>query len=366
MTKAKPNRPEIKVGYRVGKLTVEAPTPDRKNGYTVWRCRCDCGNEILLDTRYLQRGTVRDCGCETKVKPGCRDITGLRFGKLIAEYPVEGGKRGRTLWHCRCDCGGEVIAPLQQLTAGYRKSCGCMSHPSIKNYKGKRFGMLTVLNYAGKWDGLHHWQCRCDCGKETVVGQTALQSGHTTSCGCQNRPPVEDITGQVFGRLTVLRQEEWKNGTSFWRCRCECGKETVVRYAYLLSGHTKSCGCLQAEIVYANMKFVDGTSVTALEKAGDRLIASNTSGHNGVYWSKTNSKWVAQITFKNKTYYLGSFTKIEDAVKERKKAEERIYGEFLEWYYETHRGKNHTRASNNPPSPKEELQEGGQAFEKAL
>lgn len=273
-------RPKIDIGCRVGQLTVEAPTDARKNGYTVWRCRCDCGGLIMLDTRSLQRGAVRDCGCLAKPKPGCRDITGLRFGKLTAEYPVEGGKYGRTLWHCRCDCGGEVDAPLQQLTAGYRKSCGCLSHPPVKDYRGRRFGMLTVLDYAGKWDGLHRWRCQCDCGRETVVGQTALQSGHT-----------------------------------------------------------KSCGCLQAETVFDNMRFIDGTSVTSLEKAGDRLISSNTSGHNGVYQNKASGKWVAQITFKGKTYYLGSFAKIEDAALERKKAEDRIYGEFLDWYYETHPGK---------------------------
>jgi hypothetical protein len=36
---------------------------------------------------------------------------------------------------------------------------------------------------------------------------------------------------------------------------------------------------------------------------------------------------------------LGSFRIIEDAVEARKKAEDRLYGEFLEWYYETHPGR---------------------------
>lgn len=52
--------PKITVGYRAGSLCVEAPTGQHKNGYTIWRCRCDCGGEILLDTRTLQRGTVTD------------------------------------------------------------------------------------------------------------------------------------------------------------------------------------------------------------------------------------------------------------------------------------------------------------------
>lgn len=45
---------KIKVGYRVGMLTVESKTDVRKSGYIVWKCRCDCGGEIELDTRCLQ------------------------------------------------------------------------------------------------------------------------------------------------------------------------------------------------------------------------------------------------------------------------------------------------------------------------
>ena len=56
-------RPKIGLGYRVAGLQVEEATGQRKNGYMIWRCRCGCGGEILLDTRCLQRGTVTDCGC---------------------------------------------------------------------------------------------------------------------------------------------------------------------------------------------------------------------------------------------------------------------------------------------------------------
>lgn len=87
------------------------------------------------------------------------------------------------------------------------------------------------------------------------------------------------------------------------------------------------------------MKFVDGTSVTLLEKADKRLVSTNSSGYNGVYLNRKTQKWVAQIGFKGKTYYLGSYGKIEDAVQARRKAENQIYGEFLEWYYKTHPNK---------------------------
>ena len=75
---------------------------------------------------------------------------------------------------------------------------------------------------------------------------------------------------------------------------------------------------------------MEGTSLTKLKaiKSG-RLIKSNTSGYNGVYFDKKRRLWIAQITFQGKTRYLGSFDRLMDAVKARQRGEE-IYDEFLE------------------------------------
>ena len=58
-----------------------------------------------------------------------------------------------------------------------------------------------------------------------------------------------DLTGLKFGKLTVLENvsEGRPKGTSYWRCSCECGKETVVRRTGLVLGRTRSCGCLRKE-----------------------------------------------------------------------------------------------------------------------
>lgn len=328
----------IAIGFRVGKLTVEKPTDQRKSGYMVWYCRCDCGGSVRLDTRTLQRGAVKNCGCE-KLRPHYRDISGMRFGKLVALEPV--GKTGgneSVIWRCRCDCGGEVEAPLKQLQSGYRKSCGCLSHPPLKAFEGRRFGFLTVLSYAGKDRGMHRWRCLCDCGKETVVGQSLLQRGKTKSCGCNGKPPPEDITGKKFGKLTVQAEAERRNGAAYWHCRCECGRETVVRYHYLITGHTKSCGCLQRSAFKENLKLVEGTSVAMLEAGKNRKIATNTSGYTGVYRNVKTDKWIAQITFKKRTYYLGSYETLEEAASARRTGEE-MHDMFLQWYYSEHPNK---------------------------
>lgn len=64
---------------------------------------------------------------------------------------------------------------------------------------------------------------------------------------------IQDLTGQKFGRLTVVCRAEDGNGKSpstkvRWLCRCECGNEIAVRHYALLRGNTKSCGCLSKEI----------------------------------------------------------------------------------------------------------------------
>ena len=62
-----------------------------------------------------------------------------------------------------------------------------------------------------------------------------------------------DLTGMRYGRLTVLNREgSWYNeygegGFPKWRCRCDCGRETVVIGRNLKSGMTRSCGCLKKE-----------------------------------------------------------------------------------------------------------------------
>ena len=62
-----------------------------------------------------------------------------------------------------------------------------------------------------------------------------------------------DLTGDTFGRLTVIRQYrritvDDKRTESIWLCRCSCGAEKIVRLKNLVSGGTRSCGCLAASI----------------------------------------------------------------------------------------------------------------------
>lgn len=75
-------------------------------------------------------------------------------------------------------------------------------------------------------------------------------------------PAKLELTGQIFGRLTVLKETARpitsKSGT-FWLCNCICGKSTSVDTRHLRQGNTLSCGCLQKERTSA-VKFKHGQS----------------------------------------------------------------------------------------------------------
>lgn len=56
-----------------------------------------------------------------------------------------------------------------------------------------------------------------------------------------------DLTGQRFGRLTVLGYHDKHNNMTRWKCLCDCGNETIVYGNNLRRGYTRSCGCYRHE-----------------------------------------------------------------------------------------------------------------------
>lgn len=98
-----------------------------------------------------------------------------------------------------------------------------------------------------------------------------------------------DLTGKRFGRLTVIeRADNSGKGRVRWKCRCDCGNNSVVRSSDLLSGATKSCGCLTKErIIEANnRKVVDltGKKFNMLTAIKITRIEKNSKGRNVRYW----------------------------------------------------------------------------------
>ncbi len=143
-----------------------------------------------------------------------------------------------------------------------------------------------------------------------------------------------DVTGRIFGRLTALYPTKKRDckGSILWHCRCSCGNEKDISVEALITGNYVSCGCRKRELnmqVSSNLHFIDGTCVEWLRSRKSRN--DNTSGFRGVNQRK-DGKFVANIGFKGKRYYIGTYMTFEEAVTARLDVEEEIHGGFLKAY----------------------------------
>lgn len=265
-----------------------------------------------------------------------QDLSGQIFGFLKVIRPLDERKNGYILYACECSCGKPgckkiVYKASRQLRYGNAIDCG--SGPRYKDLTGQRFGMLTVIEKIEKQPKNGHiwWRCHCDCGGEVIAFTSDLTSGNRKSCGCLSRYKELDWVGRKFGELTVLEHDHYVRGIHYWRCRCSCGNETVVRQSFLSSGKTISCGC-QRRIVYKKYRhFVDGTCIEAIRgTAGERSAFRNSkSGIRGVYKNK-DGKWNATICFRRKTIHLGCFDMATEAREAREGAEKKYFDRTLE------------------------------------
>ena len=131
---------------------------------------------------------------------------------------------------------------------------------------GQKFGRLTVIKRAENKGRSVCWLCKCECGNSHIVRGYSLTSGASTSCGCYGKEMVSktsraDLVGKKFGRLTVMSLSHVKKQSTYWLCQCTCGATKVVNVRELNSGHTRSCGCLQREVVIKkNIENTKGTT----------------------------------------------------------------------------------------------------------
>ena len=97
----------------------------------------------------------------------------------------------------------------------------------IKDETGRRFARLVVMSAAGVDSNKNAlWRCRCDCGMQTVVPGQRLRRGMTTSCGCKQREGArarkfKDEIGRRFGRLLVTAQVH-SNRHPYALWQCRC------------------------------------------------------------------------------------------------------------------------------------------------
>ena len=229
-------------GHKFGLLTAIKPVGKEKDGSVIWLVSCECGSkDIKVNGGDLRRGRKKTCGC---LHGNRAKLIGEKFGKLLVVGYKPPTEDAPFLWECICDCGETTTAKTADLTSGSKSSCGCLKSPSLI---GQKFGLLTVIEKTNqKRYGYYLWKVQCECGNETLAPSCHLKNGNKQSCGCLANK-VEDLSGQKYNMLTVIQMADFRspNDEILWKCLCDCGEYTLVVRDKLLSGHTKSCGCLK-------------------------------------------------------------------------------------------------------------------------
>lgn len=282
------------------------------------------------------------------------DITGKRFGRLIAISPLLLKQKGKTVWRCQCDCGNTVDVPVTQLTTGQTLSCGCLKkylepYSLQDGYDAKRVNDVVMPLFKGKaprkdsstgYRGVSEYRTRSGNDLKyrawiTVNGNKYYKSGFTTAKDAYYNgrlvleqlylPQIpgepkkaiakgkayKNIIGQRFGRLVVLsKTDKRKRDSPLFLCQCDCGKTTLQTRPMLLNGIVKSCGCLRIDLM----------------RKSKVINKNNTTGVRGVsrYYYKGLTKYNVQLRAYGKLHTKAGFKTLEDAKK---------YREFLEKTY---------------------------------
>lgn len=113
----------------------------------------------------------------------------------------------------------------------------------IKDLTGKIFGYLTVVKYHGHYRYGPVWECVCECGNTKNVARLHLNNGKITSCGCMSRNGERRLLGKRFNKLSVVKFSHKCDGHNYWECLCDCGNTKIIQSKDLTK--IKSCGCLQ-------------------------------------------------------------------------------------------------------------------------
>ena len=174
-------------GRKIGRWIVQYVTDKRtSNRGKIYHCICECGNEKDVPAETLKKGESQSCGCLHKelaaerCRQGRIDLTGQRFGKLVALYPIySGSKYEHTKWHCKCDCGNELDIDMGNLRQGFSQSCGCTQSKQEENiikllsvnnipfqyqyrfndFAVKEFDFFINNQYIIEFDGQQHFHC---------------------------------------------------------------------------------------------------------------------------------------------------------------------------------------------------------------
>lgn len=280
------------------------------------------------------------------------------------------GGRKYSCWKCRCECGTELVVSRPDLMRGRKTSCkDCRKKDSVTDLTGRRFGRLTVVcrgdddYYRGH--ARRRWICKCDCGNEEMVSipERSLLYNGTQSCGCLNKEVVRNLnyisneynlTDYEYGVCylndgsEVLFDKEDYGKLKEYHWKKSIGNSVDHTYAIAESrrdhlGHRhfiqmhrliKDVNDENLIIDHINHNCLDNRKTNlrivthSQNMQNTRLRSNNTSGFKGVSFNKTNNRWIATIVENGNYHFLGSYATKDEAIHARQLGEKKYHGEY--------------------------------------
>jgi hypothetical protein len=228
------------------------------------------------------------------------DLTGMVFERLTVigrDYT----RRERTYWWCICSCNNELLKksiPNNRLTSGNTKSCGCLRKELTGKAASKRLKKYNNYDLSGEYG----------------IGYT--------SKGEEFYFDLEDYD--------LIKDYCWRK-TNYGYISSKRNRKQIFLHRLVMGVVDES---LKIKVDHVKHKKYDNRKselrkVTSGQNNINRELGSNNkSGVTGVHWDKKVNKWIASIGLNKKYIVLGSFSDFEDAIKARKEAEEKYFGEY--------------------------------------
>lgn len=292
------------------------------------------------------------------------ELIGQTFGDFyLYDFDYEKAKEYKYYYKCRCiNCGREKEIQTATIKNGSCTKCICNPSYNVntkaKGYKedlsGKTFGNLVVNSFNSVKDTHSFWNCTCIlCGNNCVRNVTYLKTNKSPMCQkCSNDLGNNDVklnkieqkdNYSIINESILIDDDDLENILDYHRY------VSINSSGYAYFRYKGVDYFLHRLIMGLSPKYDNDTKIIVDHINGNRLdnrkenlriceksdnpmnckiYKNNTSGCKGVTWMKRLNKWQAAISVKGKSIYLGVYSNIEDAIKVRKEAENKYYGEF--------------------------------------
>lgn len=239
-----------------------------------------------------------------------KDLSNQKYGLLtVIELDTDKNNKHKPdqvnhrYWICKCECGNLTSVRQDKLIYGKTQSCGCYR----KDMWTKEQDEILINGYK---DNIEISDIAKQIGRSISAIKNRIVTLKLSSVYPKKHIDYNDIIGQRFGKLTVIKifadNKESGNNKISYVCNCDCGKkDIIVSRGNLLSGKTKSCGCLRREKLSINAKKESLEYINHENKYYECILGDGSSAYfdyedydivHGFRWIKNADGYIFAVT----------------------------------------------------------------------